>query len=266
MMLRTRVWLLSGVALIAFFASTTGWATLVLPGSYQTEGTYGTDWTPSNAPALNDLGGGLYDFSMTGLTPNAAYFAKILDDEGSGAPDWGNPEIPAGAGNLWFFTDASGNVTLNLDRNSHGDGFSPDADRITFSTDLDAAASLLPGVFATGSWMDEAGGSGDWINNDAMFQMSDQGGGLYVKDVVISTPGWYEYKATGGNWDYQWGANAHNGNAANLWFETTMANEPVTFLLDVNQGAIAVSSVPEPATAVLLALSGLLALAACRRR
>ena len=32
---------------------------------------------------LNDLGGGLYDLSLTGLAPNSSYQGKIIDDEGT---------------------------------------------------------------------------------------------------------------------------------------------------------------------------------------
>jgi hypothetical protein len=51
-----------------------------------------------------------------------------------------------------------------------------------------------------------------------------------------------------------------------LAFTTTAPNQAVTLLLDVGNGAISVNVVPEPATAIMLGLGALVALAACRRR
>jgi hypothetical protein len=261
MMVRTRAWLLSGAVLTACLAAPTCWAGLWFPGSYQTAGGYGTDWTPGNAPGLNDLGGGLYDLSLTGLAPNSQYQAKIVDDEGTPPPEWGNPEVPAGAPNVWFITDASGNVTLNVDRNTYSDGFSPATNRVTFSTD-----AALSTIYATGDWMNEAGGASDWVNNDPMFALTNQGGGLWSKNVVISTAGTYQYKSTANGWANQWGTNGHNIDAAALSFTTTGPNQAVTLLLDVGKGAISANVVPEPATVILSCLGGLAAFAACRRR
>jgi hypothetical protein len=47
---------------------------------------------------------------------------------------------------------------------------------------------------------------------------------------------------------------------------TKVPNQAVTLLLDIGNGAISVNVIPEPATAILLGLGGLVVLAACRRR
>jgi hypothetical protein len=211
---------------------------------------------------LNDLGGGLYNLSLTGLAPNTSYQAKIVDDEGTPPVEWGNPEVPPGAANIWFITNAGGNVTLNVNRNTFNDGFLPAANRVTFSTDPTA----LSAIYATGDWMNEAGGAADWVNNNPLFALTNQGGGLWRRNVVISTPGTYQYKATANGWAYQWGTNGHNIDAATRAFTTTAPNQPVALLLDIGKGAISANVVPEPATLVFLGLAGLLALAAGRCR
>jgi hypothetical protein len=239
-----------------------GKAALWFAGSFQTAGGYGTDWTPGNAPMLNDLGGGLYDLSLTGLAPNTHYEGKIIDDEGTPPAAWGNPEVPPGAANIWFITNAGGNVTLNVNRNTFSDGFLPAANRVTSSTD----STALSTIYATGDWMNEAGGAADWVNNNPMFALINQGGGLWTRNVVISTAGTYQYKATANGWANQWGTNGHNIDAATRAFTTTAPNQAVTLLLDIGKGAISANVIPEPATPILLGLGGLVVLAAGRRR
>ena len=262
-MVRAKLWLLTGAALIACCATPAAWADLAVPGNYQTAGGYGSDWSPNNAPLMNDLTGGLFDLSLTGLAASTRYNFKIVDDEGTPPPAWGDPEVPnngPGSPDNWFLTDAGGAATIMLDRNTYSDGFLPDTDRIVVSTDSTEFSSF----FAVGDWMDEAGGAGDWNPADPMFAMTAQGGGLWSVDVTISAIGSYSYKATGGSFDSQWGTNGRLNNSANWSFATTVANEPVTFLLDVSKGAISIAQIPEPSTLVLvgLALAGL----ACGRK
>ena len=210
-----------------------------MPGNHQIDNGGTTDWDPATAPGLTDQGGNIYDIAYTGLTASTFYWFKILDDEGSPPPTWEDPQIGGGGQNMFMLTDASGNVTVTLDRNTYDDGFFPTTDRVIVDTD----ATEFAGIYATGSWMDEAGGSSDWQPGDPLFQMTDQGGGLFSIDVTISTAGPYEFKVTGnGSWDYQWGTNGRNSNASTIVFNTVENNQGITFLFDASKGAIGFES------------------------
>jgi hypothetical protein len=213
------------------------YAGLAVPGDYQIANGGAGNWDPPNAPVMTDLTGGLFELPLTGLTASTRFLFKVLDDGGTPPAAWSDPEVPdngPGSPNNWFQTDAGGAATIMLDRNTYSDGYLPTKDRITVSTD----STELPNLFATGSWMNEAGGTADWVNNDPLFQLVDQGGGLWTADVTISTPGTYEWKATAGSWDYQWGANGRNSDASNFQFITVAADQDVSFLLDLGKGAI----------------------------
>lgn len=238
-------------------------ADLAVPGDFQDEIGAGADWSLADAPLMNDLGGGLWDISLSGLAADTRYQFKIVNAEPAPIA-WGNGEVPdngPGSPNSWLQSDAAGEATINLDRNSYADGFLPAADRIVISTD-----SSFTNFFATGDWMDEAGGAGDWNPSDPAFELQDQGSGLYSLDVTVSTPGVYQYKATGGSFDHQWGTNGRLTDAGNWQFETFSPGQSVTFLLDISKGAISLETVPEPATLCLLGFSGIGALASRRRR
>ena len=83
--------------------------------------------------------------------------------------------------------------------------------------------------------MNEAGGAADWVNNNPMFALTNQGGGLWTRNVVISTAGTYQYKATANGWANQWGTNGHNNDAATFAFTTTAPNQAVRLLLGHQQ-------------------------------
>ncbi len=194
------------------------------------------------------------------------YEFKILDDEGTPPAAWGDPEVPnngPGSPNSWFLTNGSGEATIMLDRNTYSDGFLPATDRIVVSTD----STEFSAFFATGDWMDEAGGAGDWNPGDPMFTMTDQGGGLWSVDTIISTPGSYQYKATAGDWPWQWGVNGRLGDAGNWALDTTVANQPVTFLLDVGQSrGFRSLRFPGHESIMLLGVAGFALVGAVRRR
>ena len=246
--------LLLVAALIACCMTTTSWAALAVPGDFQEEpgNAGGGDWTPATAPLMSDLGGGLWDISLSGLTTQPRYQFKILDDEGTPPAGWGDPEIPdngGGSPNSWFVTTASGAATIMLDRNTYNDGFLPVTDRVVISTDADP--NVFSGYFATGDWMSEAGGA-DWDPGDTNYQMVDDGDpntNLWMVDATISVPGNYSFKATAGtvavpigSFDYQWGTNGRLADSANFTFTVVDPNQDVTFLLDLDKGAIRVTT------------------------
>lgn len=235
-------------ALIACCFATVSWAALAVTGDFQDEAGFGGDWTPAAAPLMNDLTGGFFDLSLTGLAPKTRYQFKILDDEGTSPPAFGDPEVPdngPGSPNVWFVSNGAGEVTLNLDRNGDpNDGFQRADDRITASTDSDP--NVFVGFFATGNWESELGGS-DFSGNDPNFALSNAGGNLWTIDFSVPVTGTYEIKATGdigsgGDFAYQWGTNGRLSDSANLAFSVTDPNQVFTFSLDLDKGAIAIDS------------------------
>ncbi len=214
-------------------------ATLWIPGDHQVAGGAAGNWDPPTAPSLTDQTGGIHDVAfstLTGATAGQRFQFKILDDEGNPPPAWGDPELTPENG--WFLTDGTGSATVAIDTNTYSDGFLPATNRVTVSTD----ATEVPGFFATGSWMTEAGGAADWNAGDSLFEMTDQGSGLWSVDVTIDTPGTYEFKATKGDFDGQWGKNGRNINAENWVFDVVAADQDFTFLLDISKGAISFST------------------------
>ena len=95
--------------------------------------------------------------------------------------------------------------------------------------------------------------------------MSALGGGIYEYEAMIATPGTYAYKAVDtGSWDAI-GADARGVNADNLSFTTTSANQLVDFYVNALDGTIRLELVPEPGSAALLGLGGLVLLVFRRR-
>jgi hypothetical protein len=235
-----------GVVILSASVSLAG---LAVPGGYQIANGGGADWDPPTAPVMTDLTGGLYELPLTGLTGAVSltrFNFKVLDDGGSPPAAWGDPEVPdngAGSSDNWFVTDANGDATIMVDRNTYDDGFLPATDRITVSTD----STEFSNYYATGNWMDEAGGAMDWNAGDPLFELVDQGAGLWSVDATISTPGNYEFKATANPADandftFQWGTNGRLNNSTNFQFITVAADQEVSFLLDLTKGAISYST------------------------
>lgn len=213
-------------------------AELFVPGDFQQDNGGTGNWSLGEAETMNDLGGGLWNYSLSGLSAENRYQFKIVDDPTPATPPaWSDGEVPdngPGSPNSWFQTDATGAATIMLDRNTYEDGFLPAQDRISVSTDQTAFSNF----YATGNWMNESGGTADWEPANSMFEMQSQGGGLYSVDVTVSTPGSYQFKATAGSFDFQWGTNGRLADSANFDFQTVAENQGVTFLLDLSKGAI----------------------------
>lgn len=223
---------------VALIGSSASYAALGVPGDYQDgllgENVPGGDWTPELAPSMTETpaSSGIYQLGVSSLQGPGRYQFKILDDGGTPPFTWADTQLTPK--NSWFLVSAAGSATISIDTNTYADGFLPTTNRVTSSTD----STLAPGFFATGNWMNEAGGAGDWNPGDALFQMSLVSGGLYSKTVTISTPGAYEFKATKGDWDGQWGADGRNVDASTIAFNVVEPNQEVTFSLDITKGAI----------------------------
>jgi hypothetical protein len=199
---------------------------------------------------MNNIGGGIWSVSLSGLTPGSEYQFKVNE----GDWNWFSPYDPAqGNPNSWFYADGSGNATIGFDLNSYTDGWTVNQYRISESVD--------PGAWtAVGAW-------NGWNNADASSVMIPIGGGIYELQKFIATPGFYGFKATqSGGWNYQVGADGRNINATELTFTTTMANEEVDMFLNAMNGTISLNVVPEPSSLLLFGLSGLTTLLAVFRR
>ncbi|MCP4590360.1 MAG: PEP-CTERM sorting domain-containing protein [bacterium] len=198
-----------------------------------------SDWNGWDAGAnpMVDQGGGIYTLDVT-LGADERHEFKITD--GTWDDAWPEP------GNSWLYTDGSGNVTISYDTNAYEDGWYGETERIGLDYD--------PGH----QWQ-AVGDFNGWNNADVGWNMSPLGGGIYEVQGTITTPGSYVWKAIeSGTWDAI-GHDARGVNANNSPFETTVADELVTFQVDVFTGVIT----PEPGT---LALLGFGVLALLRRR
>ena len=236
--LRALVAAMAGLAL----SSSPARAEIFVPGDFQDEIGAGGDWSLADAPTMNDLGGGLWDLAIsTGVASTRFEYKGVNDPTPETPPAWSDGEIPdngAGSPNSWLLTDGAGNATLMLDRNVYDDGFLPNTDRFTVSTDI----TEFVGFSATGDWVSEAGGSD--------IAMTNTSGNLWEADAVIATPGTYFYHAigdagAGASSDYQFFTNGRltgAGSGDGFEFNTFAANQEVTFLLDLDKGAISFST------------------------
>ena len=224
-------------------------AALVIAGSFQ-------GWAPETGIVMNDLGGGLHQIDITGLTPGAQHKFKILDDQGAAPAAWGDPEVtPQDA---WLTGDSDGITTIRVNRGPINDGAGQNVDRVGIASD-----NFIPQL--VGNFQGEAGGA-DWTPNDPSFNMVAGLGGSFSRTLAISTPGTYEVKTTDGTgWDRQFGMNGFSNNASVLNFTTTTPGELVTFLANPSMGTFQLGpvAVPEPTTLAVVAGAGIIAL---RRR
>lgn len=222
-------------------------AGLVIAGSFQ-------GWNPPSGIAMNDLGGGVFEASLTGLSGDTNYEFKILDDQDFPPANWGNPEWTAS--NNWFRSDGSGNASIRLNTNIGATGQNNMNVGIT-------SGSWTPQV--VGDFMVEAGGSGNWNPADATFNMSSLGNNEWTYSMTIANPGNYQIKITDGSgWDRQFGSDGFHNNPGTFSFVTTGANEFV--LVHFNSLSPSFSIVPEPSSLLTLATVGLVTLSRMRRR
>ncbi len=249
---------LGNPASIALEVFTTG-------GSGHAQDTVPSD--PNVAYTLPDWGGDITTLSAFALFPPPVWYARgdfngwSLDDpmyddgthgdvvEGDGvftalvtvatagryefkvaAEDW-STSYP-GSGNSWLDTTADGEtVTITFDTSTYYDGWLPETDIIGVSTE--------PGAWtAVGDWQ-------GWDNANPATAMTALGGGVYEFTTPIASPGSYQFKAVKtGTWDAI-GADGRSANANTASFETTSADQDVTFTVDALTGRIQLT-VEEP--------------------
>jgi glycosidase len=171
-------------------------------------------------------GDGVYTALVTVATAGRYEF-KIASE------DWSD-SYPA-SGNSWLETAADGaTVAVTFDTGFHSDGWLPETNVIGVSAETTAWT-------AVGDWQ-------GWDNANPATAMSDLGGGLYQFTTSIASPGSYQYKAVKtGSWDAI-GADGRGVNAGTAAFETTGADQNVSFSVDALAGRVRAEVEPLPPT------------------
>ncbi|MBN2503463.1 MAG: hypothetical protein JXB38_21990 [Anaerolineales bacterium] len=170
-------------------------------------------------------GDGIYTAEVV-VSTTGRYEFKIANE------DW-SASYPA-SGNCWLETSSDAEtVVVSFDTNLTADGWLPETDIIGVSTE--------PGAWtAVGDWQ-------GWDNANPASSMMPRGDGIYDLTATVAAPGSYQYKAVKtGTWDAV-GADGRGVNAGTATFETTQADQNVTFTVDALTGRImvAVEAAPE---------------------
>lgn len=227
-------------AVVAAGALTTTAIGQTIPGVFN-------GWDPNTA-YNGASGGGVFVHDVTGEVAGSQVPWAHLAVAG----DWGTKII--GSGDQWGIIDGSGNLTISLDTNSAGDGWSPDANRVQVS-------NFQTNWTAVGDWQNQAGGA-MWDNANTFTTMSSVGGSIYSMTATLAD-GTYAFKAVKtGSWDAI-GADSRSINADNFSFSVTAPNNTITFSVDAALGVIRVDAIPTPGALALLGFGGLIGL---RRR
>jgi glycosidase/fibronectin type 3 domain-containing protein len=169
-------------------------------------------------------GDGIFSAQVTTATAGRHEFKIATEDWSASFP---------GSGNSWLeTTTADETVTITFDTNTHADGWLPETNII--------GVSIEPGTWtAVGDWQ-------GWDNANPATAMTALGGGVYGLITSIASPGTYQYKAVKtGTWDAV-GADERGVNASTATFETTVADQNVTFAVEALGGRVSVEVAEVP--------------------
>lgn len=208
-------------------------------------------WPGTGGVLMTDMGGGMHQGTVTGLTPNAQVELKATVENWSFAA----PSAPGSNGafgnNFWQYAGATGSITVNMFPNtSWSDGYYPNnTNRIGFVDPLVHGWEI----------MGDFNGSGF---SSPLVSLTNQGNGVYT-GTLASTPGSYQFKfRKTGDWDIAIGETFER-NGGNAFATINPGDTGVQFTLDLPNGRWQAVSIPTPGALALLGLGGL---AAARRR
>lgn len=194
-------------------------------GDFQTELGGASDWNNADpATALADMGGGIYQFTVT-FSTTGSFIGKITRTgtwDAFGDDDGGRS------------TDAT-NTSFSITNPGEQAVFTLDINQGRMSIDTQSAPPPTPDYCVAGSWQspsqwDPAANPlyDDGTNGDAV--ASD---GIYSYSATIATAGNYEWKVVADcAWPPTGGGTFPSG--PNSWLVTSMASQPVTFTFDTN--------------------------------
>lgn len=190
-----------------------GTLTVNAAGPYCVAGSF-AGWAGPDSVILDDMGGGLYEATVT-IPTIGSYEFKITNCT------W---DVGFPGANAWFKTAlVDQNVTFMFNENTLNDGYFPNTNIVHISND-----SNLPVFHAPGSVQ-------GWVNNNASTQMTEVSSRVYEYTFTVPNPGMHEFKITAfNNWDIGFNSNGRAISGGNLSYQTTLPNQTVTIHLDMN--------------------------------
>ena len=169
---------------------------------------------PSGDAMMTDNGDGTYSYTITGQPAKTRQEFKITQ----GAWEWNIPSA-----NSWYYTDASGSVTVTYTPGPVDDGWMPSENRLGTSTD--------PGTWTI------AGEFQGWSNDNPNTAMTYLGDGIYKYEVTFATGSYPLKSVVTGSWD-SISSDARSINSGNYTYEVTEESEDVEIFVDALKGVI----------------------------